>query len=336
MLRENRSKRIVELEAQLEAIGAGGVEPLRRRECLHQISEPAGYTVPPGYRLQPLSELDAMCAAQSAREQRPDDDAVDALAKLMKAKLAKQRTRGYGGWDATTTTQQRLSDMLRAHVDKGDPVDVANFCAFLAARGEGIALAAPAAVAGPSNSEIDALVASIGPTEGMRRDSSDLTMDKLRVLVRRALATWGHIKAAPWEQNESAYQRGYMDGMAKGRRDVDAAPQQEAQEPVAWQGVHDQTDLYYTKPAQADVRPLYTTTQPAPAAQGDGHSTACLYQYALARLGIADSKEMRVIFWDAHEALKWDDKTDSYLPPVIDDDCAICGAARSQAKQGGV
>ena len=32
MLRENRSKRIVELEAQLEAIGAGGVEPLRRRE----------------------------------------------------------------------------------------------------------------------------------------------------------------------------------------------------------------------------------------------------------------------------------------------------------------
>ena len=32
--------RIAELEAQLEAIGAGGVEPLRRRECLHQICEP--------------------------------------------------------------------------------------------------------------------------------------------------------------------------------------------------------------------------------------------------------------------------------------------------------
>ena len=29
-------------------------------------------------------------------------------------------------------------------------------------------------------------------------------------------------------------------------------------EPVAWQGVHDQTDLYYRKPLQADVRPLYT------------------------------------------------------------------------------
>lgn len=33
--------RVQELEAQLEAIGAGGVEPLRRRECLHQIAEPA-------------------------------------------------------------------------------------------------------------------------------------------------------------------------------------------------------------------------------------------------------------------------------------------------------
>ena len=43
------------------------------------------------------------------------------------------------------------------------------------------------------------------------------------------------------------------------------APEQEAQEPAAWQGVHDQTDLYYTKPAQADVRPLYTAPQPAPA-----------------------------------------------------------------------
>ena len=86
-------------DAQEEAIGAGGVEPLRRRECLHQIAEPT-----------------------------------------------------------------------------------------------------PTAVAGPSDSEIDALVASIGPTEGIRRDSRDLTMDKLRVLVRRALATWGHVNAAPAAQ----------------------------------------------------------------------------------------------------------------------------------------
>lgn len=69
----------------------------------------------------------------------PDDAAVDALAAKMKAKLAKQRAKGYGGWDTFECTQQRLSDMLRDHVAKGDPVDVANFCAFLNARDEGIA-----------------------------------------------------------------------------------------------------------------------------------------------------------------------------------------------------
>ena len=29
--------------------------------------------------------------------------------------------------------------------------------------------------------------------------------------------------------------------------------------PDAWQGVHDKTDLYYQKPVQGDVRPLYAT-----------------------------------------------------------------------------
>ena len=41
LARDVNSRRVTELEAQLEAIGAGGVEPLRKRECLHQISEPA-------------------------------------------------------------------------------------------------------------------------------------------------------------------------------------------------------------------------------------------------------------------------------------------------------
>lgn len=103
--------RIAELEAGLEAIGAGGVEPLRKREHATQLA---------------------------GQGQHPDDEAVDALAAAMKAKLARQRAKGYGGWDTPECTQQRLSDMLRAHADKGDPVDVANFCAFLDARGEGI------------------------------------------------------------------------------------------------------------------------------------------------------------------------------------------------------
>ena len=38
---ESQRLRIAELEAQLAAIGAGGVEPLRKRECLHHVAEPA-------------------------------------------------------------------------------------------------------------------------------------------------------------------------------------------------------------------------------------------------------------------------------------------------------
>lgn len=76
----------------------------------------------------------------------PDDAAVDALAVLMKAKLAKQRKKGYGGWETPRCTQYHLSVFLRDHVDKGDPVDVANFCAFLSARGEGIAPQPPAVI----------------------------------------------------------------------------------------------------------------------------------------------------------------------------------------------
>ncbi len=39
---------------------------------------------------------------------------------------------------------------------------------------------------------------------------------------------------------------------------------EQGEKPVAWQGVHDHTDLYYRKPPQADVRPLYTTPPAAP------------------------------------------------------------------------
>ena len=69
----------------------------------------------------------------------PDDAAVDRFAAAMKAKLADARAKGRGGWqDKDDCPQQRLSDMLRAHVEKGDPRDVANFAMFLHQRGESI------------------------------------------------------------------------------------------------------------------------------------------------------------------------------------------------------
>lgn len=146
-----------------------GGQPHMPPQCLHQIAEPAQAARtefeavsrfmkcewnldwdPAGFYEDTKTdtaftwfEQGYMRAQQAAAPQaaaHPDDAAVDALAVLMKAKLAEKRAKGYGGWnDKTQCPQQRLSDMLRAHVDKGDPVDVANFCAMLSARYEGIA-----------------------------------------------------------------------------------------------------------------------------------------------------------------------------------------------------
>lgn len=58
-----------------------------------------------------------------------DDIAVDKFAAWMKSKLAKKREQGRGGWE--TASPEYLSQLLREHVEKGDPVDVANFCMML-------------------------------------------------------------------------------------------------------------------------------------------------------------------------------------------------------------
>lgn len=87
--------------------------------------------------------LDALAAAPSptpADCQHPDDVAVDLFATTMKSKLALARAKGRGGWDdKSQCSAEYLSRLLRGHVDKGDPVDVANFCMMLSQRGEGIA-----------------------------------------------------------------------------------------------------------------------------------------------------------------------------------------------------
>lgn len=65
-----------------------------------------------------------------------DNEAVDKLAQAMKNKLAKKREQGYHGWE--TCKHGDLVQLLINHVDKGDPIDVANFCAFLFTRGESL------------------------------------------------------------------------------------------------------------------------------------------------------------------------------------------------------
>lgn len=59
----------------------------------------------------------------------PDDLAVNLFAAEMKAKLAKKRSEGYSGWQSAQSSH--LSQLLRNHVEKGDPVDVANFAMML-------------------------------------------------------------------------------------------------------------------------------------------------------------------------------------------------------------
>lgn len=94
---------------------------------------------------QPCSAYHKMLASKA------DHEAVRSLSCAMMSKLQDSRSKGRSGWnDKTQCSAEHLSQLLREHVEKGDPVDVANFCAFLSARGEGIApQTAPAVVALP-------------------------------------------------------------------------------------------------------------------------------------------------------------------------------------------
>lgn len=68
-----------------------------------------------------------------------DSYAVDRFSQAMKGKLSLKRLEGRGGWDRKEEcSAEFLSKLLREHVEKGDPVDVANFCMMLHQRGERI------------------------------------------------------------------------------------------------------------------------------------------------------------------------------------------------------
>jgi len=69
---------------------------------------------------------------RTTENQHFDDHAVDCFAKMMKAKLAKKRADGRGGWDdPEQCSVEFLSQLLHEHVAKGDPVDVANLCMMI-------------------------------------------------------------------------------------------------------------------------------------------------------------------------------------------------------------
>jgi hypothetical protein len=69
-----------------------------------------------------------------------DDLAVDRFADAMKAKLARSRQKGRGGWDnKTQCSGEHLANLLVEHLEKGNEgtfEDVANFAMMLHQRGE--------------------------------------------------------------------------------------------------------------------------------------------------------------------------------------------------------
>jgi hypothetical protein len=83
-----------------------------------------------------LTALAAQPAPAPLNGQHPDDAAVDRFSALMKEKLAKSRAKGRGGWDdSAQCTVEFLAQLLVEHVEKGDPVDIANLAMMVQLRG---------------------------------------------------------------------------------------------------------------------------------------------------------------------------------------------------------
>ena len=107
--------------------------------------------------IRALADMDGLALVQALRAERDelkqklispdpyedtahfDDHSVNRFAAVMKGKLASKRLQGRGGWQAPEVPNGYLSRLLREHVDKGDPVDVANLAMMIHQRGERIA-----------------------------------------------------------------------------------------------------------------------------------------------------------------------------------------------------
>lgn len=87
-----------------------------------------------------------------------DDMAVDTFARVMKNKMEASRAKGRGGWEAVDPDD--LSRMLREHVEKSDPIDVANLCMMLWHLDAAISpsQAAPVAVGDAKSADVQAIL----------------------------------------------------------------------------------------------------------------------------------------------------------------------------------
>lgn len=116
----------------------------------------------------------------------PDDIAVDRFAAAMKAKLAKKRAEGYGGWDnPKDCTIEHLSRLLIKHVGKGDPIDVGNLAMMIHQRGERIA-----ASGGSQTMEVTEAMVNMADSI-LSRSRPGIPDDVIRLAIAGALAASG-------------------------------------------------------------------------------------------------------------------------------------------------
>jgi hypothetical protein len=94
--------------------------------------EPNEYLGPVVFLDRILAAVDAM---QVSEDTNFDDHCIDKFANFMKIKMAVCREqKGRGGWESAQP--EELVRQLRVAIDKGDPVDVANYCMMLFTLGE--------------------------------------------------------------------------------------------------------------------------------------------------------------------------------------------------------
>ena len=144
----------------------------------------------------PMQEARAALATPPA--QHTDDVAVDRFAVAMKEKLKHAReVKGRGGWQNCDPFD--LSVMLRDHVEKGDPLDVANFCMMLWSLGCNIErLATP-------------------PAQGVEEET-----ETLENLIDAAI---GARTAPPWEEQAAQIRRDALEEAARCCQDARASAQ---------------------------------------------------------------------------------------------------------------
>lgn len=143
----HQGERIVALAVRM--LGEDTISPpplMPDRETMISVME----TVDLGSGDWTLADYREACAEAilaSVPPAHPDDMAIDRFALAMKAKMARGRAKGRGGWDDPAQCRvEDLAEMLREHIGKGNAgnfEDIANLAMMLHARG-----ADPAILAG--------------------------------------------------------------------------------------------------------------------------------------------------------------------------------------------